>query len=336
MNISVLVACHPPYVKFLKDCLESILTQKGTKEIPLGIDIFVGFDGDRTKAHEFVKICQELKFPFNRIFVPGTPFYNVCKLRNWLAAKSNPDAFLFVDADNTIGPDYIRFMVEALESNVYATVAYPWIRIYDNETNATLKNSPPPMFRWETLIVSNYIESCSLIKAEIFREFNGWDESVHGYMDWDLWVRMLRPDTGYIGVPSKRSVLNYREHGKNMSVLSRKNLWPHEIRERQAAKAVFIPFSGRKYCLDIPFRFLNSLEYDKKELALYLYDNSPKKSESSSRLIQRYASRAMRDWGRVTYFRDIASLGELLPEQFKDFSDKDNSEIFSHDKGKKR
>lgn len=302
-SILVVVTVHDAYEKYLRPCLRTIdeQTLKPTQ-------IKVVSNGAMGLMPKIVKGFSHGNRPPITFETMSTT--NVCIKRNAAAADWRGDYVLFVDADNLLTPSYLALMVEAIERRPNIAVAYPDIHVFEDATDNIIKRNEKRNWCWERQLVQNEIESCSLIRTRELHKYGGFDPNVHGYMDWDLWCRMLRPDTGNVPVRTD-AVLLYRQHGANMSDTSKKNHWGHKLRVQHSRKAVFVPFSGRPYCIDPTIRFLRTVDYPTSQLALYLYDNSAPGSPTSDR-IRTFAGEAMASWGKVVYHRDMVQLRDVM------------------------
>lgn len=302
-TILVVVTVHDAYEKYLRACLRTL-----DEQTLRPTQIKVVANGMPGLMPKIVKAFSHGDRPPISYETMSTT--NVCVKRNAAAADWRGDYLLFVDADNLLTPDYLKIMVAALEKNPAVAVAYPDVHVFEDGTENVIKRSQKRSWCWERQLVSNEVESCSLIRTRDFHRVGGFDPNIHGFMDWDMWCRMLRPDSGCIAVRTD-AVLLYRKHGENMSDASHKNHWGHKLRVAHSRKAVFVPFSGRPYCLEPAFRFLRTIDYPTSQLALYLYDNSSPASPSSER-IREFAAEAMASWGKVVYHRDTVQLRDVM------------------------
>ena len=176
-SVAVVVTCHPPYLPYLSKCLQSVMSQR----VDADVTVLVAFDGKATRQLGRIVSAAGIKWEHVR----ARQFGNVCKLRNWAASTVAPDAYLFVDADNTLQPGYLNSMVRTMRAEPRPAVVYPEINVID-ETGQTVRGPVRRPHSYDQLAVKNYIESCSLVRASDFWAVGGFDPTVDGFMDWDL------------------------------------------------------------------------------------------------------------------------------------------------------
>ncbi len=90
---------------------------------------------------------------------------------------------LFVDDDSRLLPGCLSSMVEVMESTD-ASFCYS-----DFQQQPQSGRFSCGRFNPERLMVGNYIDTTSLIRASVFP---GFDESILRYQDWDLWLTIVK------------------------------------------------------------------------------------------------------------------------------------------------
>lgn len=108
--------------------------------------------------------------------------------RNEGARYATGDYLIFVDADAVLVPHAIERMVETLESHPDATFAYSSFRF-------GWKRFSSRSFDADELRRGPYIHTTSLLRRAAFQ---GFDESLKKFQDWDLWLTVV--ERGGVGV----------------------------------------------------------------------------------------------------------------------------------------
>jgi len=114
---------------------------------------------------------------------------NVQKKRNKGAALSTQKYLFFCDDDVIIPSNHLKVLYDCLEHNpefVFAYTDYQAIVMNDNtHPNKTNFYHQAIEFDLEKLKVSNYIDTCSLVRKDFFP---GFDHEIERFQDWDLWL----------------------------------------------------------------------------------------------------------------------------------------------------
>ncbi|MBT5820287.1 MAG: glycosyltransferase family 2 protein [Candidatus Magasanikbacteria bacterium] len=104
--------------------------------------------------------------------------------RNAGFSYAKGEYILFLDADIICRPDMVQKMVETLEEDASASIAYS--NFYFGK-----KKMPAQMFDTHTLKKRNYISTMSLIRH---KDFPGFDTTLSRFQDWDLWLTMAEKE----------------------------------------------------------------------------------------------------------------------------------------------
>ena len=91
---------------------------------------------------------------------------------------------LFSDNDINWKPNALEVMVETLK--YFKRASYTYGRFKVDETIWGHQ-----MFDPLKLLTENYISTMSLLRSDDFRLCGGFDESLKGFQDWDLWLNLL-------------------------------------------------------------------------------------------------------------------------------------------------
>jgi glycosyltransferase involved in cell wall biosynthesis len=98
----------------------------------------------------------------------------------------------FLDADDTWHPFKLERQLSLFGHDpAIGTVASDWVRSA-SELPLALPASPSvsPITYHDTLILNRFQTSTVLVRTELVRQVGGFDPSVDGAEDWDLWVRL--------------------------------------------------------------------------------------------------------------------------------------------------
>jgi len=104
--------------------------------------------------------------------------------RNTGFSYATGEYLLFLDADIICRPDMVQKMVETLEEDASASIAYS--NFYFGK-----KKMPAQVFDVSALKKRNYISTMSLIRR---KDFPGFDATLSRFQDWDLWLTMTEKE----------------------------------------------------------------------------------------------------------------------------------------------
>ncbi len=140
------------------------------------------------------------------------------KSRNRGFEQSSGEYIAFLDADDLWVNDKLELQLQALENNPDAAVAYSWTdyldesgKLFQTGTHQTFNGDVYPQ-----LLITNFLENGSnpLIRRDALANIGGFDETLLGGQDLDLYIR-LAARYQFVAVP-KVQVL-YRLSGNSMS-----------------------------------------------------------------------------------------------------------------------
>ncbi|NEP46180.1 MAG: glycosyltransferase, partial [Okeania sp. SIO2H7] len=114
--------------------------------------------------------------------------------RNRGLDKAEGKFISFLDSDDLWTTNKLEEQLKALQANTSAGVAYSWTD-YIDESSRFLRPGLHLSFSgdvYSKLLVRNFLENGSnpLIKREALNEVGGFDESLRGPEDWDMWLRL--------------------------------------------------------------------------------------------------------------------------------------------------
>ena len=139
--------------------------------------------------------------------------------RNNGILASKGEYILPLDADDRILPNYIQSCVDVLRNNKMVSPVY-CDTAHDGEYRGIEKR---PEWSMEMLVGGPFIVNCSMFRREAFDICNGYDTTMKGWEDYDLWIRMGL--NGYVGrrIPSPLFVYFHHESEGTVSTEANAN-----------------------------------------------------------------------------------------------------------------
>jgi GT2 family glycosyltransferase len=184
-RVSVLVTLFD-YEREIEGALESVAASEFESVEAVIVDD-ASRDGSRERAAAWIDSHPELParivaHPANR----GLP-----SARNTALAHARGELAFILDADNRVLPHGLGRLVEALDDDPGAAMAYGLAARVDEEGRALgLMN----VGGWEPsrLRFTNYIDAMAMLRTAALRELGGYTTELrlHGWEDYDLWCRM--------------------------------------------------------------------------------------------------------------------------------------------------
>lgn len=130
--------------------------------------------------------------------------------RNGGAAKAAGDWLCFLDADDTLAPEYIAAMLAATANSTPQTLFQPAVQyVY-----ADKPVEPPQVLPATSLYDLNYLIIGTLISRQFFTQVGGFGEWAYAE-DWELWLRCHLRGATVCAVPGATYVANVNPAGRN-------------------------------------------------------------------------------------------------------------------------
>ena len=152
-----------------------------------------------------------------RIRYVRQPNAGTAAARNTGARLATSEYLYFLDDDDVVFPNALRWLVEELDRHPDAAMAFGDLVIFSAEP-------PAPPDAWAEpgdvdrvpFMIFNQLGSPGqvLIRRSAFQAVGGFDPGIWGTDDWDLWLRLL---ARFPARSARRPVLAYRMHANNTS-----------------------------------------------------------------------------------------------------------------------
>ena len=203
--VTVVVTAYN-HEKYIEECLISIFRQTHQN-----IELIVINDGSTDNSEELIKNTLNSS-PFEHTEYIYQKNGGLVAARNATFHLINGEFVLFVDSDNFLDDDYIEKLFQQLNMTG-ADIAYG--DLYDPDSKSIVMKSHE--FSLETLLLSNYIDSCSLIRTSIIGETRYDMELNHKKLeDYDFFLQLII-NQGAIPVYCPDVKLNYRVLNDSLS-----------------------------------------------------------------------------------------------------------------------
>lgn len=181
--------------KTIRETAESVFNQTLSD-----IEVIIINDGSQDATLEVVEQIQD-----SRLQVFSYPNAGVSASRNRGIALATADYISFIDADDLWTPDKLESQFKALQTNSQAAVAYSWTDFIDESgqfLHAGCHISETGDVHAK-LLTYCFLENGSnpLIWKQALIEVGGFDESLVGAEDWDIYLR-LAARYHFVAVPT--------------------------------------------------------------------------------------------------------------------------------------
>lgn len=260
MTISVVMSTHDGRKDLCKRAIESVQAQTFTDWELIVVD-----DASKDGTHQMVSDFNDKRISYIRRDVN---FGTDTRPKNMGISGSTGEYIAFLDSDNCYRPDHLQALYNELKKGEI-DVVYGDRWIFEGEKSISIgifhEFDPFLMMR------RNYIDTSDVLcKREAIVEVGGFDEKYKKYVDWNLWVRMMKAGYKFKRVPLvltdyhvyPHSKSNRKEDEKGFSVPA----WdsfdidihvPHLSPEREPKVAVFSLFYERP---EMSLKMLKSLD----------------------------------------------------------------------------
>lgn len=198
--VSVVVTCFD-YGRYLAEAVDSALAQTERS-----LEVLVVDDGSTDP--DTIAVLHGLSRPRTRLLVQenrGLP-----AARNLGLAHARGRYVCGLDADDVLEPTYVERCVERLEAR-RLDLAYSDVQLFGDVEEVWVTQE----FRLSNLLKENGVPASAVVRRETLVRAGGYDETmVHGYEDWELWVRLA--EQGARGEVVREPLFRYRKHAGSM------------------------------------------------------------------------------------------------------------------------
>lgn len=181
--VSIVVPCYKK-VQYLPEALNSILAQT----YPYWECVIVN-DGSPDNTEEVAKCYCEKDVRFHYLSQSNK---GVSVARNNGIRQMDGKYILALDADDWISDSYLEKAVNYLEGHADVRLVYSRYEVFNSiESHEWIL----PPYTYERFIMGDVAIVCSAIyRRTDFDRIGGYDESMQGFEDWDLWLSLLGED----------------------------------------------------------------------------------------------------------------------------------------------
>jgi glycosyltransferase involved in cell wall biosynthesis len=202
--LSVIIPCHN-YGRYLRQAIAGVLAQTYAPAEVLVIDD-ASTDDTPAVAAEFGSAVTYHRGKW------GGP----SGTRNHGIRHARGDYVALLDADDRWLPHKLAAQVEVLRRWPDASLVHGGWRLFQSDDDRTLMTFAPPEYADVHEVIGSCPIGCStaVFPKALFEEVGGFDETLRGPEDWDLWIRLA----GRAPVRSVPDVVaEYRAHASSLS-----------------------------------------------------------------------------------------------------------------------
>ena len=198
INISIIIPCYNSGI-YLIEAVESVEAYKGI----YSYEIIIINDG----STESKTITLLNKLAANtKCVVINQENKGPAAARNTGVRISQGEYLLFLDSDNMIKTAYIDRGIEVLSKNKEVGVVYGNPTFFGENKGLYFM---PKEFDFSSLLHSNYIDTCAVIRRKVWDEVGGFDENRElSQEDWDFWIRVAKSNWKFKYI--KETLYEYR------------------------------------------------------------------------------------------------------------------------------
>lgn len=222
--VSVIIPCFNQ-ARFLPDCIASLQAQT----YPHWEAIIVN-DGSPDDTHE---VALKLREGEPRIRYVEQENRGLSGARNSGMAESRGAYLQFLDSDDTLEPDKLRYQVEFLQHRPEIGIVYSDARYFRTETPSERTLGPyveedgkpwiPKLWKAKGSLISKLARqnlmtvNCPLLRREVIERIGPWNESLGALEDWEYWVRCAAAGIDYEFADNPGTLALVRLHEQSMT-----------------------------------------------------------------------------------------------------------------------
>lgn len=192
--------------ELLKRAIQSVINQSYQS-----FEMIIVNDDPDTETKSVVESFNDKRLTY---IAMGGKFGCDTRPKNRGIQSSTGEYIAFLDDDSAYRPDHLQALVRALETSKDVDVVYGDRWIYEGEKSISIgifhEFDPFLMMR------RNYIDTSDvLIRREAIIAVGGFDEKYKKYVDWNLWVRMMKAGYRFKRVPLVLTDYHVYPHSKS-------------------------------------------------------------------------------------------------------------------------
>ena len=189
--------------KYIDETVESVLNSKYPT-----VEIIIVDDGSSSVESRFLDKYRQA----GNIKVIHQQNKGLSAARNYGVTHSTGEFLAFLDADDTIEPQFYPRALRVLKDHDDVFFVGSWVKYFGKSEGLWPSFTPEPPF----LLVHNMASSSLVIKREAFITC-GWNdpEMLFGMEDYDCLINLVK--NGYNGVIIPEPLLNYRVRAESMA-----------------------------------------------------------------------------------------------------------------------
>jgi len=193
----------------LKKAIESVLNQSYED-----FELIIVDDNSKDGTEELVSRFNDKRI----VYIKRTKNFGCdTKPKNEGILASKGDYIAFLDDDNTFRPDHLALLLKAIKEDDKFGVVYGDRWLIDDTQRIPPQIGIASNFNPDLLMKRNYIDTSDvLIKRDVLFAVGGFDEKYKKYIDWNLWVRLMKFGTRMKRVPMV--ITDYHLHDDMKSV----------------------------------------------------------------------------------------------------------------------
>lgn len=207
--VSVIIPCFNQGA-YIQDAIDSVKAQTYTDW-----EVIIINDGsdDLETINKLNKLEEE---GFTVVTIKNS---GVSAARNTGINIAKGEYLLPLDADDKIGPNYLKEAIIIFESKPEVNLVYSDCEYFGGRTGI----SPVPKFSMEGMLYENLIFNAAIIRKANFIESGGYDESfLDGWEDWELWLRYIKRLEDVYKIPATHFYYRIKPSSRNSLVINEK------------------------------------------------------------------------------------------------------------------
>ena len=204
-TVSVVITCHD-LGRYLDEAVNSVLSQTMQD-----FEIIVVDDASTERAT--VELIENYSRPKTRVI--RVKKGDVAAARNCGIRQARGKYICCLDADDVLEPAFLEKTRALLDNRKECGFAGCWYRIF-GESSGTFT---PKVRSLVDFLTSNPAPVCSLFRREAWERVGGYDETIAGHEDWELWINLLAH--GYEFGMVEEILFRYRTRKGSKGAMSR-------------------------------------------------------------------------------------------------------------------